>query len=251
MMPPTSIDGTDITGATIDGTDVQEITVDGQTVFSAGPGGVASGVPIKAHYPITESSGTTISDVTGTLTDMDVDSNASFQSDIDAIGGQTIDTDGDHVNVFFDVEPSFILTDTYTLMFTFDVDNIAPGQATMVNDATAEILFGAGRNTGDLVAGTTNNIKSNHSFTTGRSRYGVEMVNGLPQDIHVDGLSGVTSTSETAKGSGFEDDFRIGGTLINTNDNRSTDGRVDNIVFYDRVLTASEVTDDFNAQPWS
>jgi len=37
MMPPTSIDGTDITGATIDGTDVQEITVDGDTVFSAGP----------------------------------------------------------------------------------------------------------------------------------------------------------------------------------------------------------------------
>ena len=36
MIPPTSIDGTDITGATIDGTDVQEITVDGQTVFSAG-----------------------------------------------------------------------------------------------------------------------------------------------------------------------------------------------------------------------
>jgi len=35
MMPPTSIDGTDITGATIDGTDVTEITVDGDTVFSA------------------------------------------------------------------------------------------------------------------------------------------------------------------------------------------------------------------------
>jgi len=39
MIPPTSIDGTDITGATIDGTDVQEITVDGQTVFTAGPAG--------------------------------------------------------------------------------------------------------------------------------------------------------------------------------------------------------------------
>jgi len=35
MMPPTSIDGTDITGATIDGTDVQEITVDGDSVFTA------------------------------------------------------------------------------------------------------------------------------------------------------------------------------------------------------------------------
>jgi len=39
MIPPTSIDGTDITGATIDGTDVQEITVDGQTVFTAVPAG--------------------------------------------------------------------------------------------------------------------------------------------------------------------------------------------------------------------
>ena len=37
MIPPISIDGTDITGATIDGTDVTEITVDGQTVFTAGP----------------------------------------------------------------------------------------------------------------------------------------------------------------------------------------------------------------------
>ena len=36
-MIPTSIDGTDITGATIDGTDVQEITVDGDVVFSAAP----------------------------------------------------------------------------------------------------------------------------------------------------------------------------------------------------------------------
>jgi len=36
-MIPTSIDGTDITGATIDGQDVEEITVDGQTVFTAGP----------------------------------------------------------------------------------------------------------------------------------------------------------------------------------------------------------------------
>jgi len=34
-MIPTSIDGTDITGATIDGTDVTEITVDGDTVFTA------------------------------------------------------------------------------------------------------------------------------------------------------------------------------------------------------------------------
>jgi len=44
MIPPTSIDGTDITGATIDGTDVQEITVDGDVVFTSG-GGVSTPPP--------------------------------------------------------------------------------------------------------------------------------------------------------------------------------------------------------------
>jgi hypothetical protein len=51
MIPPTSIDGTDITGATIDGTDVQEITVDGDVVFSAGPRPVAFSDMI-AWYPM-------------------------------------------------------------------------------------------------------------------------------------------------------------------------------------------------------
>lgn len=36
-MAPTSIDGSDITGATIDGQDVSEITVDGDVVFTAVP----------------------------------------------------------------------------------------------------------------------------------------------------------------------------------------------------------------------
>jgi len=42
-MIPTSIDGTDITGATIDSTDVTEITVDGQTVFSLSTGPLFDG----------------------------------------------------------------------------------------------------------------------------------------------------------------------------------------------------------------
>jgi hypothetical protein len=48
-MPPTSIDGTDITGATIDGTDVTEITVDGDTVFTAVPP-VPFPTDLVAHY---------------------------------------------------------------------------------------------------------------------------------------------------------------------------------------------------------
>jgi len=69
MMPPTSIDGTDITGATIDGTDVTEITVDGQTVFEF------SAVPFEnelhARYDFREYSGTSnFSDLSGNSFDL-------------------------------------------------------------------------------------------------------------------------------------------------------------------------------------
>jgi hypothetical protein len=51
MIPPTSIDGTDITGATIDGTDVQEITVDGDVVFSAAPSVPVAASNLVAWWP--------------------------------------------------------------------------------------------------------------------------------------------------------------------------------------------------------
>src|SRR6056297_2864362 len=70
MIPPTSIDGTDITGATIDGTDVQEITVDGDVVFSAGP----SNLPVAysnliAWYPFDSATygGSNADDVTAII----------------------------------------------------------------------------------------------------------------------------------------------------------------------------------------
>jgi len=51
--PPTSIDGSDITGSTIDGQEVQEITVDGQTVFTAGP----APAPVNRMYAADFSNG--------------------------------------------------------------------------------------------------------------------------------------------------------------------------------------------------
>jgi len=68
MMPPTSIDGTDITGATIDGQDVQEITVDGQTVFSAQTFPVAYS-NLVAWYPFDSATygGSNADDVTAIL----------------------------------------------------------------------------------------------------------------------------------------------------------------------------------------
>jgi len=55
--PPTSIDGTDITGATIDGQEVQEITIDGQTVFELEQ--VPAEGDLKARYDFTQETGST------------------------------------------------------------------------------------------------------------------------------------------------------------------------------------------------
>jgi len=67
-MIPTSIDGTDITGATIDGTDVTEITVDGDTVFTAQTLPVAYS-NLVAWYPFDSSfyGGSNADDVTAIL----------------------------------------------------------------------------------------------------------------------------------------------------------------------------------------
>jgi len=70
-MIPTSIDGTDITGATIDGQDVQEITVDGQTVFSAAPV-IPDSQDLQARYDFTKENGTVpITDQTNNGNDLD------------------------------------------------------------------------------------------------------------------------------------------------------------------------------------
>jgi len=69
MIPPTSIDGTDITGATIDGTDVQEITVDGDVVFTAGATLPVAYSNLIAWYPFdsAEYGGSNADDVTAIL----------------------------------------------------------------------------------------------------------------------------------------------------------------------------------------
>jgi len=91
MSPPTSIDGTDITGATIDGTDVQEITVDGQTVFSAQTLPVAYS-NLRAWYPLdsAEYGGSNTDDVTAILGGSGDDS----ANDATVSGGTYVSTGG-------------------------------------------------------------------------------------------------------------------------------------------------------------
>jgi len=95
MIPPTSIDGTDITGATIDGTDVQEITVDGDVVFSAG-----LNLPnVIYRWKMDEGTGATVNDSVGSL-DGTI-TGATWVSDSDSVGGSHLDFDGsdDHIDL--------------------------------------------------------------------------------------------------------------------------------------------------------
>jgi len=92
MIPPTSIDGTDITGATIDGTDVQEITVDGDTVFTAGVK-----IPnVLGYYSFDDDSDSSIVvDDSGNGNDGTINSGATYTTDAE-YGGNALDcTDPD------------------------------------------------------------------------------------------------------------------------------------------------------------
>jgi len=94
-MIPTSIDGTDITGATIDGTDVQEITVDGDVVFSA------SDVPDSAllFYSAEENGGSTAVDRTNNNNDGTINGATFSFSSTSAVGQFAYEFNGND-NIF-------------------------------------------------------------------------------------------------------------------------------------------------------
>jgi len=86
--PPTSIDGTDITGATIDGQKVEEITIDGQTVFTATQPAPQGG--LKHNYDPSQLSGFSDGDTVSTRPDQtgtdDITGSGIYRTS--GIGGQ-------------------------------------------------------------------------------------------------------------------------------------------------------------------
>jgi len=114
--PPTSIDGTDITGATIDGQEVQEITVDGQTVFTAAPPPPDEG-DLLHHFAARLESGLSDNETTTTITDHqggdDVTGDAvEFQTNFQN-GQPTFFFDGSDILTYTNVS----LTQTFTIAF--------------------------------------------------------------------------------------------------------------------------------------
>jgi len=160
-MPPTSIDGTDITGATIDGTDVTEITVDGQTVFSGIPASV-----VLQYFATTYSQGD------GTWEDDAGDANMSLSGDFQEAtlsdGAESIDSDGsdDHGLVTM---PSSLESSGLT---AFSVEF-----ALEFSDTTQASLFGQ-INNGSQLCLVNANQEAGASFDAGNVRFLLQDVDG-------------------------------------------------------------------------
>jgi hypothetical protein len=256
--PPTSIDGTDITGATIDGTEVQEITVDGQTVFSAGIPDSALTQDLVAWYRFEDgdardyaSSSEFPSVSWGDSTSYDGTVNgATFQSS----GGVTDFEDGANSGAFeFDGQDDFI-SFLYDLSFSqmsvslwafqrsyptflsnFISDVEIDGSADNIirsNSDNNTILFQSGGNSTSAPI-TSLNAWHHYAFTN----------DGSTLTGYIDGNQ-VTSTACNAP------NFQIGNISRYTGGglaDRFVDGFIDDVRYYKRGLSDQEISDIYNA----
>jgi len=260
MIPPTSIDGTDITGATIDGTDVQEITVDGQTVFTAETLPVAYS-NLVAWYPFDSATygGSNADDVTalfnpgqsGDSTAYDGTVNgATYQSsggvtDINAgANSGAFDFDGSDDLITISTSPFVDQSTGSTVTFWLDFDGGSNKTAlrffwdfTSSNDG---FVFKQG-SSGTFFVG--NSSRSMPSIPTGLSFFAVRYDNGY--DIFRD----ATLIDSESAGTNLSNDIIIG------NDRASAsgpvwDGRIDDVRVYDTPLTNTEINSIYvNTQP--
>jgi len=257
-MIPTSIDGTDITGATIDGTDVQEITVDGQTVFTATTLPVAYSNLI-GWYPFdsAEYGGSNADDVTAILGGSGDDtaydgtvSGATYQSgggvtDINAgANSGAFEYNGGTDNIEFGVIPPAQGTSTLTWMCWFKPDSTPPNNVNLFgfypsNDDNVLLMY---RSQGDMF------------FQVENSGNKVNRFNGFPDpalntyhhiavvydsgtlNVYEDGsLDGSISGGPTIP-SGF--DWYAG---YSENNNTGLDGSIDDCRIYNTALSASQI----------
>ena len=269
MIPPTSIDGTDITGATIDGTDVQQITVDGDVVFSAGP----SNLPVAysnlvAWYPFdsAEYGGSNADDVTAILGASGDDtaydgtvSGANYQSS----GGVTDINAGANSGAFnFDGSNDFI---DLGLPIDFNSDfTICAWCKPNTTGGIGEKIFGAGGAPNDLVildisqggfrfvfiangdlSGKTN---SSGSVNTNTYQHVAGTLSGTSMTLYVDGSVLRTDTAFTTTLN--LDQVDIGRLILGTNDQDYFDGNIEDARIYNTALSGSQINQIYqNTQP--
>jgi hypothetical protein len=224
MTPPSSIDGTDITGATIDGQDVQEITVDGQTVFTA-----ITDTVIHRYTFENNSNTTTLTDTVGSangaITGMtyttslaDGEFAGNFDGENDDV--TNLPTESPPISYTFDVFQRDFGT-IFAWGFNFGNDQ---GIVVKVNSEGLEVVYG---NTTRAI------ILSQFSLNT-RHHVGVTISGSDDITVYIDGSQ---EGSTTSSNSGFGGSSSLGSELGKSfGDLILDDFTVDNT-----VLTQSEV----------
>jgi len=242
-MPPTSIDGTDITGATIDGTDVQEITVDGQTVFTSG-----FDIPNSAihHYPMDEGSGSNMLDNVGSV---DGTINGASYITGNFFEGFALDADGIDDNVTF--SQSILPADNFTILLTVGSLGSFENNRILQDGVQSHVI----RTSGASTSGNPNNIVyfsfNNNSagafatgLTTGTHRIACGADNGSVFMFVNGSTTNVTTGTEPT---GFTSDV----TLFSRGAGSFMEMFADNLIITNQPLSVSEIQDDYNKQPWS
>jgi len=250
MIPPTSIDGTDITGATIDGTDVTEITVDGQTVFTAGVPIPPSGVfRFEFEGDVTDSWGS--NDAT--------DNTSAGFSNTSKTGLQSKDFDGsnDHLRI----PNSSDLDDIRSLFAWVRPNGLAPNTFgnTIYNDAATSNgssddvrLLRMGRDDGLVRIMDGNNTLSfvpfNQTFDDNEWYHlGFTYATDGTLKVYVDG----TEVNQSSSNDGTFLDVNVGANigarlLDNGSNDRFFAGLIDDLRGYDKELSTAEVSNLFN-----
>ena len=244
MIPPTSIDGTDITGATIDGTDVQEITVDGDVVFSAG----LNLSPNLKHY--------------WTFDDADVSGNTVFDTvgNIDGTisGGVTTGVAGELGEAFImdgenDGEVNFgsipICESATEFTLSIFVKNATPAADW---DRSNGNIFGDFRDFNDAIymgllddntvftnverSGTRTSLNTNDSLNLNTFQHYVLVWDAPTAETYLNGnsIGANNGPSQTMSSTDFYIAYRTGR-------NYHTNVTVDEARIYDKALTSTEV----------
>lgn len=249
MTPPINIDGSTVDAITIDGTEVTEVTADGEVVFG-------SAIPDSAihRWQFSAGSGSTATDSIGT-NDGTI-TGAVWVSDAAWQGGATLDFDGtdDHVSLSNIPEvgatnQQFCVTATVELDTTgsqeliwVQSDGNDDRSALMVDSSTLAITSWDGSRrlinegaSGVLSTGTKLRVGGYWDYQTDTGKV---YLNGSQQSTTDPGLL------NTPRSAGHEigRDFQTGNVV---------DGRIDDVIIYDSLLSDSDFQDDYNAQPWS
>jgi hypothetical protein len=256
--PPTSIDGTDITGATIDGQEVQEITVDGDTVFKAGTLPVAYS-DLVAWYPFDSSfyGGSNADDATAVFNPAQSGDSTAFDGTVNGAtyqssGGVTDINAGANSGAFQFTSDSINMgdvldfgTSSFTIMAWFEPDGTQDNNHTLIGKGEFSTGYGMSAETDRFFAriddGTNPSQVQDFSFdgTIQTFTHGAFVVDrGIEQvELFKNGSSVGTEDSSATGNLNNSVDFIMGRNINNGDFN----GTIDDARVYNTALSSSQI----------